>query len=286
LDASLSQVSKKIYLGRLKVLLQEQKKDIYTLITDPKTTLQWLEEKYPSEQTRKSYISAILAVFRHNKGLKEQEEDAYKVWYAAFSDIHNAIEERYKRNEPTQKQKDVYVPFQDIVKARDELDKGSDERLLLSMYTYMPPLRCDFNKVRIYRATLPQDHEPNYIHMHGDETKLVLHEFKTQGKVNRYEKVLPEALVSELRDSLQHHPRTWLFLDKNGNPFSAKTYTQWANRILAKVLKKKMTVSMIRHSFINSLDFNKLTVAEKEAIAKDMAHTIGTQDRYRLIFNP
>jgi hypothetical protein len=41
---------------------------------------------------------------------------------------------------------------------------------------------------------------------------------------------------------------------------------------------------MIRHAYINSLDFNKLTVAEKENIAKDMAHTIGTQDRYRLIF--
>jgi len=54
---------------------------------------------------------------------------------------------------------------------------------------------------------------------------------------------------------------------------------------LKKLFNKPLTISLIRHSYINSLDFNKLSVIEKENIAKDMAHTVNTQDRYRLIFN-
>lgn len=284
MDAKLSQITKRVYLQRLKVMMEELQMNIQMLIKSPKEVLQWIQDNYSSEQTRKSYISAILAVFRHNVGLKEDEKEVYLLWYDAFSNVHNTIEERYKRNEPTQKQKDVYVPFKDVVSARDKLKIGSYERLLLSFYTYLPPLRCDFNKVRIYKEG-DSIHETNYIIVNdGTCGSLVLNEYKTQKGKDSYKKELPTQLCAELYESLATHPREWLFVDKSGNPFSAKSYTQWANRIIARVLGKRMTVSMLRHSFINSLDFNKLTVAEKEVIARDMAHTVGTQDRYRLIF--
>jgi len=283
-NASLSPVSKRVYLQRLKVLVQENKRDIYYIITHPNDFIEWIKKTYTSEQTQKSYISAVLAVFRHNKGLKDQESKNYTVWYSAFNDIHARIDERYKKNEPTQHQKDVYVPYTDIVKSRDELEKGSSERLLFCMYTMLPPLRADFNKVRIYHSTVPNDPEKNYIIHRGNVATLVLQEFKTSKKIT-YEKDLPEELVKEIEASIEKNPRPWLFVDQKNKPFSAKSFTQWANRIFARVLGKRMTVSMIRHAYINNLDFNKLTVAEKEAIAKDMAHTVGTQDRYRLIFN-
>lgn len=284
-DASLSPVSKKIYLERLRKLMQTMEKDMFTLITKPKATIAWIKDTYPSMQTQKSYISAVLAVFRHNDGLKTQEKAAYDEWYALFQTVHKEIDERYRRNEPTERQKEAYVPFDEIVHARDELKKGSPERLLFSMYTYIPPLRCDFNKLRIYRNVVPSQAEKNYLLLKGADSKLVLTEFKTEKKAQGYEKMLGEALLNEIEASLEQDPRSWLFMDKNGQPYSAKSYTQWANRVFAKVLKKPMTVSLIRHAYINSLDFNTLTVAQKEEIAKDMAHTVGTQDRYRLIFD-
>lgn len=284
-NASLSPISKKIYLERLRKMMQVMEKDIFTLVTKPKQTIAWIRETYPSLQTQKSYVSAILAVFRHNEGLKDQEKQAYDEWYAMFQGVHKEIDERYRRNEPTDRQKEAFVPFADIVRARDTLQKGSAERLLFSMYTYIPPLRCDFNKLRIYHQMVPSNNtEKNYILLKGAESKLVLNEFKTERKSQGYEKLLGEELLKEIEASLENDPRTWLFMDRNGQPYSAKSYTQWANRVFAKVLHKPMTVSLIRHSYINSLDFNTLTVAQKEEIAKDMAHTVGTQDRYRLIF--
>lgn len=283
-DATLSPISKKIYLERLRKMMQTMEKDIFTLITKPKPTIAWIQATYPSLQTQKSYVSAILAVFRHNEGLKDQEKRAYDEWYQHFQTVHKDIDERYRRNEPTARQKDAYVPFADIIAARDALTKGSPERLLFSMYTYIPPLRCDFNKLRIYHSTVPTNPEKNYLLLKGNESKLVLHEFKTERKLQGYEKLLGMDLVQEIQTSLDKDPRIWLFMDRNSQPYTAKSFTQWANRTFAKILKKPMTVSLVRHSYINSLDFNTLTVAQKEEIAKDMAHTVGTQDRYRLIF--
>lgn len=288
MNANLSSTSKRVYLERLKVLMQQHTSDLYTIVTEPTKYIEWIHKTYESDQTRKSYLSGVLALFRHNPGLKDQEKQAYLAWYEAFQKVHERIEDRYKRNEPTEKQKAGYVPYDQVVAARDTLKKGSDERLLFSMYTYLPPLRCDFNRVRIFKGHVPDgdaEKEPNYIVLANKDATLYLNEYKTKNKATApYEKKLPEALVQELKASLDERPRIWLFLDSNGNPFHPKSYTKWANRIFARVLKKRMTISMIRHAYINSLDFNKITVAEKEAIARDMAHTVGTQDRYRLIF--
>lgn len=288
INSSISSTSKRVYLERLKVLMQQHTVDLFTLVSEPKKYIDWITTRYESDQTRKSYYSGVLALFRHNPELKEQEKNAYLEWYAAFKEVHERIDEKYKHNEPSQRQKENYVPFADIVAARDTLLKGSSERLLFSMYTYLPPLRCDFNKVRIYKGYTPsEEKEDNYIVMTQREATLYLNEYKTKNKASEpYQKKLPDSLVDELRASLAETPRTWLFIDNNQHPFHPKSFTKWANRIFARVLKKNMTISMIRHAFINSLDFNKITVAEKEAIAKDMAHTIGTQDRYRLIFHP
>lgn len=288
-DAPISDTSKRVYLERWKVLLSNTKADIFTVLTSPKKYIAWIQGTYDSLSTQKSYLSAVLAMFRHNEGLKNQRKKAYMMWYAAFQEVHDKIDERYRKNQPSEKQVDGYVPFEDIVKARDRLSEGSDERLLLALYTYIPPLRCDFNHVRIYsnqelpaRAGL----EKNYVHLRekAHEATMVLREFKTS-KMDSYEKELPEALVKEILQSLEKNPREYLFEDKNRRPYRASSFNKWANRVLQRVFGRNLTISLIRHSFINSLDFNKITVEEKENIAKDMTHTIGTQDRYRLIFD-
>jgi hypothetical protein len=76
-----------------------------------------------------------------------------------------------------------------------------------------------------------------------------------------------------------------LFMDREKKPYKENSYNRWVNRTLQKLFNKPLTISLIRHSYINSLDFNKMTIVQKEMIAKDMAHTVNTQDRYRLIFN-
>jgi hypothetical protein len=303
LDAELSPLSKKSYLSKIRKMLQETNKSLFYILTHPPFFIQWIREWSEAPATQKSFIAAILAVFRHNEGMKTQESKAYTEWFTVFSEINTEIDDRYKRNEPSDRQKEGFVAYPEIVAMRDTLKRGSDDRLLLSFYTYLPPLRCDFNRMRIYERAPPPSGanggnggkggatELNYLVLPpvgpnaGAEAILVLGEFKTRNhRKDPFQKALPAELIQELRASLEAHPRVWVFTDRNGDPYSAASYTKWANRVLLKLFERPLTISLIRHSFINTLDFNKLTVADKEAIAKDMAHTVEMQDKYRLIF--
>ena len=282
--ADLSSVTKRTYLERLRYMIQEIKTDLYDILTHPKIYLEWIHQHSSSLQTQKSYISAILAVFKHTPDMKKNEQKYYYEWYQGFKQVHEEIDKRYKTNEPSDKQKDAYVSFEEIIKKRNELKKGSKERLLLALYTYLPPLRSDFNEVYIYIKAPEKIEHDNYIMLYNTPL-LVLNEYKTVRKKDIFQKELPEELVTEIKESLKEDPREWLFMDRNEQPYRVNSYNRWVNRTLKKLFNKPLTISLIRHSYINSLDFNKLSVIEKENIAKDMAHTVNTQDRYRLIFN-
>ena len=288
MNAELSQVSKRVYLERLRTMVKEFDTNVYWIITHPDEVLPWILKKSEVLSTQKSYIIAILAVFKHNDGLKAQLDKYYNTWFTKFSELDKAINDRYKTNEPSERQMNAYVKFDDIVKKRDSLEDGTFEKLLLSFYTYIRPLRADFNLVRIYNSVdeLPKNNEKeNYIVFENKhEATLYLHEFKTQRSHNELKKELPAELIKQLQLSLTKKPREWLFIDKFGNPYkAANSYTRWANRTFQKLFNKPLTITMIRHSYISSLDQNVLTTLEKEEIAKEMAHSRGMQELYRFV---
>jgi hypothetical protein len=233
------------------------------------------------------YLSVVLTLFKYADGLKTQLKKAFTLWSNAFKDHDQAVEERYKQNAPTEKHKEGFVPYNEIKAMRWTLPKGSMERLLLALYTDIYPLRADFNKVYLYDAPngLPNTTEANYIHLQKKGCRLVLREYKTSGTHGVFEKDLPETLCQEIHDSLEKHPRNWLFINANKEPFElSNSFIHYVNHKLKRIFGKPLTISLIRHSFISTLDFNKLTIAEKEQIAKEMTHTTRLQDQYRLIF--
>ena len=56
-------------------------------------------------------------------------------------------------------------------------------------------------------------------------------------------------------------------------------------RVFSSIFKRPMTVALIRHAYINTIDFNTLSIKDKKEIATSMGHTIETQDSYRLLFD-
>jgi hypothetical protein len=285
LKTTLSELTKQNYIDRLRHLEKEFNKPLFDIIKHAETSIRKIKDLYELDTTRKTYISVILSVFRYATGLKEQLSKAYVLWSNAFKDSDDAVEARYKKNAPSDKQKNGYVPYEEIKQKRFTLKEGTEERLLLAMYTDIYPLRADFNKVRLYKS-VPSKHEHNYIHMRKTGCKLVLNEYKTASKHGKFEKELPESLCEEIHASLTIKPRDYLFVNINKEPFElSNSFTHYANRILKKIFDKPLTISLIRHSFISTLDFNKLTIEEKEQIASEMCHTTKLQDQYRLIFD-
>lgn len=284
-DANLSIQTKQNYQERLKALEKLLQKPLFDILKHADASIETLRTTYPKDTTRKMYMSVILSLFRYVPNLKTQLKKAYEKWAEAFKHHDGAVEERYKTNAPTEKQLQGYVPYEEIKQKRFELPKGSIERLLLALYTDIYPLRADFNKVRLYKA-LPSNPEANYIKMTNNGCTLYLTEYKTANKHGTFVKELPESLCSEIHDSLETTPRDWLFINANKEPFeNPNSFTHFTSRTLKRIFEKPLTISLIRHAFISTLDFNTLTIAEKEAIAKEMTHTTRLQDQYRLIFN-
>ena len=237
--------------------------------------------------TRKSIVTFILTVFRHNPVFKDKHASAYDAWRKVYDDAKAAVDERYESNKPTEKQVKGFVCYKDIIAKRDELAAGSIERLLLGMYTYIPPMRCEYARVAIYRGKVPKEPEaePNYIHVRGKRGNLVIQRFKTDKHHKPFDIDLPKPLMDDLLKSLADTPREWLFVNSKDEPYTNLMFTQWTIRAFTKLFGRPLTVALIRHSFINELDFNTMSIKERNDIAAAMAHTRETQERYKLLFD-
>lgn len=285
-NKDLSPVTKRNYHDRINAILKKSGLiDIHDIIMKPDTYIPLFKKWYPLATSHKIHFTAILSLFRYNPDFKEQHPRIHEKWIKAFKEADDKVNERYETNEPTKRQIEGYVPYMEIIKVRDSLPKGHIHKLLLDMYTYVRPMRCEYARIALYTSKkVPEKVEPNYIHVHGQQARMILTHFKTRKHHEGYDIELQSELVTDLKHSLEEHPREWLFIDTKGRPYTPTLYTQWTSRVFKLLFKRPLTVSLIRHSYINTIDFNTLSIKDKKSIALSMGHTVETQDRYRLLF--
>jgi hypothetical protein len=282
-QTDLSDISKQTYKYRMNRLTQITNHDMDWVLLHVDETYELI--KSFAIQTQKGYINTALACFKYTKDFKKKRNTTYMKWYKLFQEVNAKAEEKYDNMEASARQQEVYVSWPDVIKAREELNKKSESYLLLSLYTMIPPSRADMNYIFIYDHEDPGDKYPNYLHWTDAGMKLVYNEFKSKSKnLQKYEKVLPENLEEVVRQSLLEHPRQFLIVSpRTSKPYAkAASFAKYFDRMLEKIFNKRVTINTLRHSFVNSLDMNKLTPKEKELIAKDLMHSKDTMDKYRL----
>ncbi len=287
IDATnLSILSKKAYKERLKRLTILMNHDVNWIVMHCHETYEAI--KHYQWQTQKAYINSILTLFKYTKDLKNKYAKTYNCWYNLFLKVNHKSEEKYLNMTANDKQKASYVSWSDIIKTRDELDKNSMQYLLLCMYTMIPPSRADMNAIKIYydHKDVNVKKHPNHMIVMKDGIKLVYNEFKSKSRrLQKYEKTLPSELEEVICKSLTNHPRDFLIISPRTNEpyYNTGSFTRYFDRLLEKIFNKKVTINTLRHSFVNSLDLNKLTPLEKEIISRDLMHSKETMDKYRLI---
>jgi len=245
----------------------------------------------------KNLVTAVLAALKRMPAMNNQCRQALATWLRASKELEAQQRARLKENEPSARQKLGYVDFREVIKVRNSLTKGSRKRLLLAFYTMIPPLRCDLNRVALlkcpaFAATISQHdvdavREHNFLCLPADGKKpaiLVLREFKTASSAGIWQRTLPMNLTQELWASLEAEPhRKWLFTTKSGLPYTAKNFSKWCCAVSQKLFVRPLTLTLLRHSYLNSMDWNKLTIAAREDLAADMCHSTEMQDAYRWI---
>jgi hypothetical protein len=284
--AQLSKITKKSYEDRMFHLEKLLSKSMYAIISDATASIQVIQQNYSNSCSQKYYMSVVMSLFKYVHGLKAHLQRSFDVWQDAFRTVDMSTKNRFKTNAPSDNQMAGFVPYGDIVLKRDTLKRGSIERLLLSMYTYIYPLRSDFNEIRLYNNIVPSVPAPNYICMfRNGACRLVLTEYKTVASYGVFTKDLPLELCKEIKLNLENHSyRDFLFVNRDGHPYTGPSFSKYAHRTFQKIFNKPLTITLIRHAFIMTLDFNRMTIKEKETIAHQMLHGVECQDYYRLIF--
>ena len=290
--AELSDTSKKMYsrsIDKWLSAMPPKLRKIEILLSTPDKSYGLLKQSLTTDtpETRHVYLSSVMAIFRHCPDIYNKLPDVQNLknkWEQLVKDNSKPIISQRMENKPTEMQQQkggVNLTFQDICQKRLGLEKGSIGRLLLSMYVLIPPVRADYHSTQIVRAG-DSITSPNYIFIDGGNSRLVIADFKT-AKV--YGQIVHERLPKELHDeiilSLQKQPREFLFVNARNEPFTRDTFSKWSSRVLEKLFGVIMTLTIIRHLYISSLDFNKMTTKELDKIGKQMGHSLNMQSQYR-----
>jgi|688.fasta_scaffold05342_2 hypothetical protein len=290
--AELSDTSKKMYsrsIDKWLSAMPPKLRKIEILLSTPDKSYELLKQSLTADtpETRHVYLSSVMAIFRHcpdiYKNIPDIERNKNR-WEQLVKSNSQPIIERRMENKPTvmqEKKGGSRLLFNDICQKRLELEKGSIERLLISMYVLISPVRSDYHSTQI---VYPGDNinYPNYLLIDGGSSRLVIADFKTS-KI--YGQIMHEKLPKELHDeiilSLQKQPREFLFVNARNQPFTRDTFSKWSSRILEKLFGVVTTLTTIRHLYISSLDFNKMSTKQLEQISKQMGHSLAMQSQYR-----
>lgn len=260
---------------------------LHHLIYNPIQSMEYLkktEKIKHSPANHHIYISSVVAFIKYvlipQKNTVDSEK-LFKEWKEVERANWKPIAEHYEENKPTELQKDKLMEFDEINKIRESLEPGSLERLLLSFYTLIEPIRADYYSTEIVNSEEDATTD-NYIILKPLSAKLIVKDFKTKQKYDKIENVLSSELMEELKISLKKYPRKYVFvMDDKISPFpSRKLYSNWACRILTRILKQPMTLTVLRHIYITEKIKQKTTPNELRDIAKKMGHSREIQRIY------
>ncbi len=262
-----------------------QSRTIYTLLYNPQQSYQCLITTPAikhSPQNHHIYISAVVAFIKHIL----KDEMLFNQWKEIERTNSIPIIDHYENNSPSENQKDKLISFKDIQTIRLSLPKGSTERLLLSFYTLIEPIRADYFATEIVSPTQTPTEE-NYIVLAPSvsaptSAQLMVQDFKTKQRYRAIENQIPQELLSELIESLKLCPRKYLFTTPENpqQPFNRKLFSNWACRTLTRTLKQPMTLTALRHIYISNKIQSKTPTQELKEIAKKMGHSRDMQRVY------
>lgn len=121
LAADLSPKTKTNYESCARALSAKAEKNIAHIMVHPEIYIPLIRKWYEKDTTYKVSLSFIMGIFKYNKQLQIDHASAFEKWGAAFKSADGAVNDRYESNAPTERQLQGYVPYDQIIKARDEL---------------------------------------------------------------------------------------------------------------------------------------------------------------------
>lgn len=152
----------------------------------------------------------------------------------------------------------------------------SDEiKLLVALYTEIPPVRNDYMSLRICRRS-PREDVGNYIVLNDTVGKIIINEHKTAKEYGALKIKLPARLRARMLAYIKENDsQTHLF------NVSGPSISRWLGDAFFKHSGQRVTINTLRHSYISEFRKGDKTLLEKRDLARAMGHGLGLQELYR-----
>ena len=249
-----------------------------------------------SHASKKLMIACICALYKHQPDWVEKYGKHRQEWGDALTSSNKTEFEKVAHLQPTAKQLLNWVQWNEVVQLEKRLratEYASDDHLLVAMYSVIEPVRADYGEMHVViddkQARKMNKKKANYIHITSvpGRTYFVLHDFKTvKAYGGRFWRYIPDDLVRIISANLEKNPREYLFTNRFNEPFGRTAFIRHVNDGWKRLFGKNVSISMIRHSFISNIDFNRTTPAQLMSISKNMLHSLSTQQLYRRTVTP
>ena len=315
-DDKLKIASKRQYKDKLRLLSANFNQDVEYMLTHAEETFKWICEKHPQEKDihmRKAFVQSIMCLYKHIPDLKDKDKEQFKIWKGYAETTSEAGKKAQMSNKLSEAKQKGWVEWDKIVEMRDELAKSeyaSQKHLLLSCYTYIPPLRADWALARILTKAPTKKAEKakgNYIVITQRTATLILNDYKTSRSYGRAEIKLPAELKKiiqasytatlkkqeeahfdwnmrqEEKNKTIFHPR--LFTNANNLKWESNdSFTSWCCKRFNDMFGKPLNLTLIRHIFASRPEIRNLPTYERNRIATEgMLHSFITHDCYKTI---
>lgn len=243
------------------------------------------KSKSYSNTNMHSYISSVLALFKHAPQYIKDIPEMFiyhRIWLGIVNNNQLDIVNRREQNKPTLLQEErggSKLTLQDLINKRDEDGLDIMDKLLLAMYTMIPPVRLDYYDTQIIKdGETPES--SNYIILKNGVAELIIGRYKTARKHGEIRHpTLPDDLYRIIIQSLEKYPRNYLF-EWKGVKMSNNRFCKWSTSVLTRLFGVELNLTIVRHIYISSKDVASMTVQQRKELGKQMGHTMEIQAMY------
>ena len=223
------------------------------------------------DSTYYSYVSSVLSLMTKNIIPKSKD-------YKKLQDNLKAlklIQDKNKSSAPSEKQACHYIKLEDL---QNRVAKITDitDKLLLSLYVDIPPVRLDYGNVLIvdkFKDIPSNDDLQNYYAIR--ENTILLRDYKTK-KIygeNKY-KLLPQhkTLIKKI---IANTGQKYLFINsKTGEPYNNNKFGIYLTSVLKKYFEKCLTLLDLRHIYASHYSLEKYGIDKVRLVAESMLHSV------------
>lgn len=207
---------------------------------------EWIEELSLSNSSKKTYYIAI------HHTIENLKDTSFSTVMKQYDTDMMAYIKRTQK--PPKKKRQDTITWSQIVQVRKSLEKKAAkdpknfllDYVIICMYTYLPPSRCEYVRMKIYKgATVPAEGESNYILLKARSAYVVYADNVTIKA--------PSELVKVLHAWTNFNTHKYLFVKVDGKPMLKNTLSQRILSIFQRETQKKLGVNAIRKAYVASV---------------------------------